>query len=230
MDLENFSLSFVSLGLMYPERPRFEGDDLPKLYAELAKRFEFESLQHDRDGARIQQEGQWSIGIFRTALIADVLAAQSIDVVSRELIDVVEIIQRHLRIRIFWEPRIVLRALCPVEVENSEEGTRPGVTALTQGASALSHDRLALLRANRIDGVGLNVDVTDDHEGSTRHTHVVIGTYARDPSQLYIEMDLSQHQQLEGASELNAWIEIQHSRFTNDVLRFASSTIRFNGN
>ena len=230
MDSDDLSLAFVSLGLLYPERPRFEGSQLPNLYAELTKRHAFQSFQHDQDGAVMHEEGQRTLSVHRGALIAELSVAQSIDLVTRELADIAGIVQEHLRIPIFWEPRVMLRALQDVAVVAENEAAPAGIAAIRRSAISVSDEQLELLRATSIDGLTLSVELSDQHEGHHRDITVEVGTYTRDPEQLYIELNIIQHRQLVRAGELEEWIPDQHQHFIQDVLPFAGSITRPNRN
>lgn len=226
MDADDLSLSFVSLGLLYPERPRFEGNHLPNLYAELTKRHAFQSFQHDQESAVMHEEGQRTLTVHRSALIAEMSVGQSVELVTRELVDIVEIVRQHLQIPIFWEPRIVLRALKDVKDGAEDEDLPAGIAAMMRSAVSVSGEQLALLRPIGIDGLTLGVELNDEHEGHPRHVSVEVGTYARDRDQLYIELTIVQHRQLEDTSELELWIPSQHGHFISDVLPFAGSITR----
>lgn len=226
MDANDLPLSLVSLGLLYPERPRFEGSRLPNMYAELTKRHAFQSFQHDQESAIMQEEGQRTLAVHRGALIIDVSAAQSLDVVTREIADIAGVVQKHLAIPIFWEPRIVLRALKDVAGDNDDGEANAGTSAMRQSAVSVSDEQLALLRSANVDGLTLSVELNDQHGGHPRDITVEVGTYARDPDQLYIELAIIQHRQLEQASDLERWIPEQHNHFTTDVLPFADSITR----
>ena len=219
MNLEHLSLSFVSLRLMYPERPRFERSLLPRLNAELAERHTFETFTHDHDSAVFTQEGRRTLTILRGSLILDQMAAQNIDLVKRDFSDIVQVVKERLDIPFFWEPSIILRALWPVP-----EGD--GVAAMRQGAVTLNDDQLGLLDATDVRGVTLKVFVDDEREEEAKHVTVEVGTYLRDHSQLFIELSQLEHRQIETVALLEPWTQTAYNYFMDHVATFAASIAR----
>ena len=220
MDRDDLSLSFASLGLMYPELSRFEGTELPRLHAALAERHMFETMTHDHDGAVLSQEGQQMLTVLRRSLIFDQLAARDINLIKRDFADIVGIIQGRLDIRVFWEPRIVLRALWPVP-----EGT-DGVALMRRSAVTLNDDQLGALGASDVRGVTLRVSVDEKKLDQTKHVNVELGTYLRDPSQLYIELEQIEHAQIETIALLEQWAQDAYDYFMENVASYADSVAR----
>lgn len=220
MDRDNLSLSFASLGLMYPERPRFEGTLLPRLHAELAERHTFETMTHDHDGAVLSQEGQQTLTVLRRSLIFDQLAARDINLIKRDFADIVSVVQGRLDIPVFWEPRVVLRALWPVPTSTD------GVALMRRSAVTLNDDQLEVLAASEVRGVTLRVSVDDEKLEQAKHVNVELGTYLRDPSQLYIELEQIEHAQIETIARLEQWAQGAYDYFMENVANFADSVAR----
>lgn len=220
MNRDDLSLSFASLRLMYPERPRFEGSLLPSLNAELAERHTFETFTHDHDGAVFTQEGRRTLSVFRGSLFLDQIAAQNIELIKRDFTDIVEVVKGKLSIPVFWEPNITLRALWPVP-----EGT-DGVTVMRQGALTLNDDQLEILGAGVVRGVTLKVFVDDERQEDGRHVTVEVGTYLRDPAQLFIELTQLEHRQIETVARLEPWTQEAYDYLMEQVAAFADTIAR----
>lgn len=220
MDRDNLSLSFASLRLIYPERPRFEGSLLPSLNAELAERHTFETFMHDHDGAVLTQEGRRTLRVFRSSLILEQLAAQNIELIKRDFTDIVEVVRGRLSIPVFWEPSITLRALWPVP-----EGT-DGVSLMRQGAVTLNDDQLGILGEVNVRGVTLTVFVDDEREEDGKHVTIEVGTYLRDPGQLYIELSQLEHRQIETIALLEPWTQAAYDYLMEKVTAFGDSIAR----
>lgn len=224
MDRESLSLVFVSLGLAYPERPRFEGATVPRLYANLTERYPFESLQHDRDSAILQQEAQRSLTLLRSSLIIDEQVTQDISVIKREFADIVTEIHGHLDIPVFWEPRIVLRALWPAR--EGEHDARDAATLMRQHVVTINDDQLELLGVTEIGAVTLAVEAVDTRDDHTRHVHVEVGPYLRDPSQLYIELTQTEHRQIETPTLIDQWMQSAYDYFMSNVVEFSDNILQ----
>ena len=221
MDRDDLSLVFVSLGLAYPERPRFEDATLPQLYANLAARYPFEMFRYDRDSARLEQEAKRTLTVLRSVLIIEELLAQDIHVTKRDFADMVSEVKDHLDIPVFWEPRIVLRALWPVR--ESDSGTEEATTLMRRHVINLNDDQLQLLGVTEIDGITLNVEATDAQDDHTRHVHVEVGSYLRDHTRLYIEMTQTEHRQIETPNIVESWMQSSYDYFMQNIVGFADS-------
>ena len=221
MDRDDLSLVYVSLGLAYPERPKFEGAVLPRLYADLTAHYQFEMFQYDGDSARLEQEAQRTLTLLRSVMIIEEHEARDISVTKREFADMVSEVKDHLDIAIFWEPRIVLRALCPAG--NVDGNNEDAATLMRRHVVNLNDDQIGLLGVNEIDGITLKVDATDAQESHTQHVQVEVGSYLRDRTKLYIEMTQTQHRQIETPNVVEDWMQNSYNYFMKNIISFSDS-------
>lgn len=218
MGSDLLSLSFVGLGLTYPQRALFENNEMPRLYAALSERYAFERLQHDRDGAQLEQEAQRTLTVLRNTLLLEQVAAPEIQLVKREFTDIVEVVRERLEIPIFADPRIVIRA--------SQEAPGEDGVGLMKRASGLKDDQLDLLGTDEIHGVTLQIQAEDEKNGHDTFIEVEVGTYLRDSSRLYIEVVQTQNRLIETVPILEQSIQSAYDYLMDDVDKFAASIIR----
>ena len=215
MDSDDLSLSFVSLGLGYPERPLFENNEMPRLYAALNEHHAFESFRHDRDGARLEQEERRSLLILRTELRIEQVAALDIALVRREFADIVDMIQADLDVPAFFGPQIVIRAL-------RGAGSASGAD-LMRLAAHLNPDQLKLLGAEEVRGVTVQVQTEGEEAGDAKFIQVEVGTHLRDPSKLYIELSQTHDRVIETVAIIEQTVQSAYDYLMDNVAKFAAS-------
>lgn len=216
MAVDDFTIVFASLGLAYPERPRFTGSDVPGLYAKLTARYPFESLRHDRDSADLRQEAQRAMSLTRSSVILEESVAQDFSLTKRVFSDIVRETQDHFSIPVFWEPEVILRAHIPAP---------DGDAAALMRARAISFKSDHLSPLGEINGLTLVVEAIDRRVDHGRHVRVNLGSSLRDISQIQIELSLWEHRQIESATAVEQYVQEAYAYFDEQVMRFSEGVL-----
>lgn len=211
---------FVGLGMVFPPRPRFRGTALPDLYAAISDRHSFENFKHDDDSAHLSQESFCDVEIRRDRLEIE-RNSGGVETISRDFADIASIVKSHLDLRVFWEPRIEIRALWDVPGDDGD-GDRAG-SVMRKKTVNLADDQLSLLDVSDVHAVALEIEATDDRLEHGRHVSLEIGPYLPDPTQLHIVCIDWQHAQIETPMLIEQRIQEAHKYFEDRVISFVSS-------
>ena len=214
---EELHLTFVGLRLLYPPHARFTGTTLQDLFAAICKRHKFESFEvHGDTGATFSSEGIRELQIERDRIVIEEDVTVAFDLLKRNFEDQVKEVQAALNIPAFFEPRIRIRALWPME----EAGTS-AVDAL-RAALSLKQSDYDVLDVEAINSVGLVIDA-DLQEHS--HMYLEITPYVRDRSQLHIEVESYSHQTLETPEVIAVRLQEFYDYYNKKVTGFIETFV-----
>ena len=225
MTANDLSITFMSLGLGYPDRPQFAGTVLPELNASLASRYSFETFTHDRDGGLLVQEAQRRLTIWRSGMIIENEGSQDIALLKREFADIATEVMDHLAVPIFWEPRLDVRATWPLgQGVSAAEGDSTAL--MLRSAVNMNPDQLDQLGVTSVSGITVEVEAVDDDTDHVRHVHIEVGSYLRDPSKMHVSLLLTEHLQIQTPNLIENWMQDSHDYFMDKVVNFADSVTR----
>lgn len=213
---DDFTIVFASLGLAYPELPRFTGSEVPGLYAKLTARYAFESLRNDHDSADLRQEAQRAMFLTRSSVILEEHVTQDFLMTKRVFSDIAREIQDHFSIPVFWEPQVILRAHIPAP---------NGDAAALMHARAISFQGDQLAPLGEISGLTLVVEAIGRRGDHGRHMRVNLGSSLQDTSQIQIELSLHEHRLIESAPDVEQYVQEAYEYFTEQVMRFAEGAL-----
>lgn len=216
MDREELRLTFVGLRLIYPPRPRFTGTTLHDLYAAMCKTHNFETFEvHADTGATFSSEGIRELHIERDRLRVEEEVSVGFPLLKRNFADMVKLVQEHLSMSMFVEPRIKFTALWQLPGEDAS-----AVAALRDNALKLREDQYELLGVKTLEVVGIviNADLAE-HE----HLYLEITPYYRDDSQLHIDLEKHSHISLETPEVIEEWLQEVYDYFFDKVTRFVNT-------
>ena len=219
MDGSALSVIFVSLGLGYPDRPRFGAATLPKLNASLANRYAFETFTHNGESGRFVQEAQRTLHVWRSGMIIENEGSLDIAMIQREFADMASEVMQHLDVPIFWEPRLEVRATWPAAGGDS-------TALMQQSVIKINDDQIDQLGVSSVRGVTVEVEAIDDDADHGRHVHVEVGSYLMDPSEMHVSLLLTEHTHFQTTNLIENWVQKGYDYFMENVANFADSITR----
>ena len=219
MAADDFSIVFASLSLTYPELPHFVGPVIPTLYANITRRYTFETLRHDRDTADLQQEAHRFVRLTRSSVILEERVSGGFIPTSVVLSGITREIQEYFRIPVFWNPYLVLRAHVPVPDHGDD-----AVAFLRTRITSIKNDQIDALGGS-VSGLTLMVETTDGQVGQERRARVELGPYLQDRSQIQVEMGLYELRPIEPPETLRQFIIDAHGYFIGQVTHFVEGII-----
>jgi hypothetical protein len=216
VDKDELSVTYVSLGMLFPPLPRYNGEDLAELYAKLCKRHTLETFEmHGDEGATISTEGRYTIDLKRDRIIIEEdVKRRHFDLIKKDFADMVDVCRDHFNIRGFFEPKIEIRATWPIPNDGD------ALDAVRETAVGLRDDHFGLLENTEIEGVGLSIRalVPDGH------LFLDVSPHPADPAQLAISAETWHHTDpLQSAAVIEARLGQAYDYFMDHITRFVSS-------
>ncbi len=212
-------LIFVRFGILFPPVPRYTHAGLASIYADLCERHTLDSIEvHGVEGASMGTEETLSLDLARSSLRIDELAQCDLTLVSKDFADIVGTLQRRLHIYSFFEPRVELRALWPLENQNDDVGD-----ALIDRAIDLTDEELEHLEGLKVQDIGLQLRADTADQELHGHFTLSLMPYVSDTSQLHIVTETWTHQRFDTPEGVEERLQDAYSYLTTKVADFIAS-------
>lgn len=211
---EDLTPIYLKLETVFPPVERFSSQALAELNLAVCQRHSFEGYHLTGDsGAHIYTEGIRDIELDRGNLSITEYVRKSMDIVKRDFCDIVEVIQKHLNIPVFFGPDVLLRALWPVGGD---------MGSAIQRALQINNDQLRLLKM-QIDGAGFVIFGTEESGETAVHHQIRIQPYLSDQTQLFIEVDSHSHEVIETPAVVEQSIQHVYDVLKDSITSFVES-------
>lgn len=218
LDREQLSLTYASLGLVYPPLPRFTGTKGPELYMKVSRRHSFEVFErHGDERLTFTSEGIREVEIERDRILIRENVSTSFDLVRRNFADMVAIVKEELDIFLFFTPRIILSAIWELSDSRSD------ASELLRGTfGKIATDQLGLLGLKDLHGIGLQIDA-DIQEGN--HISLEINPSYAATNAITIDLTNIRHDQIETPEIVSQRLEDANDYLRSKVADFVESLV-----
>lgn len=181
---DSLRVTNVSLSMSYPPTIHYNQSTFPDLYAELAKRHRFETVQLEGEKrATFETEGFRSCSLDGSNLSLDEEVQRDFALVKRDFGDILTTIKEGLSIPLFFGPDVRMRARWEVS------GEQDVMQIMQDRVIKLNDDQLKLLKLDELETLGFQVHGDRDHV----HHIIEISPSGSDPSQLILEIRCHYH-------------------------------------
>jgi hypothetical protein len=213
MNIELLSCRRLTAGLVYPPMP-VQPSDLSRLYADMADRYPYQTLQHLPDGIRMANpDGDCLVQIGRTQINENVMYYQA----SKEkCVDVFKIIADRFNISQFMTFGLKLTAMLPMDSQDASS------KFLDKSAFGLTEKAWNLLGPGR-RGAGLRVVLHQDGVVDLK-----IEPFFNDTSELYVELDIQHPEPFNSINTIGDWMDQAYQYLFVNVKDFIRDLDRTN--
>lgn len=198
-----------------PTVPRFSGSALQELYLKISERHQFEKFELIGDqGVKLSTEAVRDCEIRRDRIILLENLQRSFELVTKDFIDILEIVKGKFSIPVLVDFRCTLRALWPLPTEMDAS------SFLRSQALNINDDQFRLLGVP-IAGTGLRVNCPD--LAHNRIHDFKIEPFFRDTKNLFIELASSFPEPIQTVSICDQRMKECYEFLMNKIVSFVKS-------
>lgn len=217
----------LEIRLIFPPiMQRYEGTTLHELYLELSKRHvyeAFELLGGDK-GARMSTTASRDLQVLVGRVILSERIHRPFDALQKDVIDIINTVQKQLKIPEFALPYVEWEALWP-----TNSGINVG-EAMKLKFLSISGDQFELLSPAKLKTVGLSFECVRPNDDNEEEGHSAIYEFEflpweEDPTQLHLRVTAHYHDRVANGEKLAEFMEDAYNfmmeKVTNFVLALA---------